>query len=142
MHFNPDLNKQANEVIFSGKSSELSHLLLKFDNNGLTKWNHQKHLGFVLDSKLDSNIHIEQKIKKCNKIIGFMRKCAISLLVKILRATYKFFVRTQLDYGDILYGKPKNKNFKSKLEKVQYKACHRRNIRKILYNELGFAITL
>ena len=62
--------------------------------------------------------------------------------MKILRTIHKFFVRPQLDHGDILYDKPKNENFKSKLEKVQYKVCHIRNIRKILYNELGFAITL
>ena len=33
------------------------------------------------------------------------------------------FVRPYLDYGDILYDKPDNKNFQNKLEKVQYRAC-------------------
>ena len=41
----------------------------------------------------------------------------------ILQNTYKTFVRPYLDYGDILYDKPNNKNFQSKLEKVQYWAC-------------------
>ena len=33
------------------------------------------------------------------------------------------FVRPHLDCGDILYDKPSNDNFQSKMEKVQYGAC-------------------
>ena len=73
MIFKPSLNKQANEVIFSQKSGTLSHTTLKCNNN-LTKWSHPKHLGIAPDSKFDLNIHIAQKIKKCNKIIWFMRR--------------------------------------------------------------------
>ena len=35
---------------------------------------HQKHLGIVLDSKLNFNAHVDQKIKKCNRIIGLIRQ--------------------------------------------------------------------
>ena len=49
MHFNPDPNKQANVVIFSGKSNTLSCSSLTFNNNDLTKCSHQKHLGIALD---------------------------------------------------------------------------------------------
>ena len=34
----------------------------------------QKHLGLVLDSKLDFNEHIENKINKCCKTIGIMKR--------------------------------------------------------------------
>ena len=33
------------------------------------------------------------------------------------------FIRSHLDYGDILYDKPGNQIFQNKLEKVQYKEC-------------------
>ena len=40
---------------------------------------HQKYLGIVLDSKLNSNVHVDQKIKKCNRIIGLVRLLSITL---------------------------------------------------------------
>ena len=80
-------------------------------------------MGVVLDSKLDFSIHIEQKIRKCNKIIGLIRRLSACLPRKALLTIYKSFVRPHLDYGDILYDKPGNLNFESKIEKVQYKAC-------------------
>ena len=36
---------------------------VKLNNNTITKSPHEKHLGVVLDSKLDFNVHIERKIK-------------------------------------------------------------------------------
>ena len=60
---------------------------------------------------------------KCNKIIGFIRRLSFCLPRKALLIIYKSFVRPHLDDGDILYDKPDNLNFESKIEKVQYKAC-------------------
>ena len=39
----------------------------------------QKHLGIVLDSKLKFNAHVDQKMKKGNRIIGPIRQLSISL---------------------------------------------------------------
>ena len=52
---------------------------VEFNENNITKCPHQKHLGIVLDSKLSFNTHIDQKIKKCNKLIGLMRWLLVSL---------------------------------------------------------------
>ena len=125
MQFNPDPNKQANEVIFSRKTSSnnLSHPPIKFNNNDISKCPHQKHLGIVLDSELNFNAHVDQKIKKCNRIIGFIRRLSINLLRDALLTIYKSFVRPHLDYGDILYDEPNNENFQKKIEKVQCRAC-------------------
>ena len=55
----------------------------------------------------------------------------------------KSFIRPHLDYGGILYDKPGNQNFQSKLKKVQYKACLvitgaiQGTSRQKIYNELG-----
>ena len=76
----------------------------------------------VLVHVLIISIHTEQKIRKCNKIIGLIRRLSVCLPRKALLTIYKSFVRPHLDYGDILYDKPGNLNFESKIEKVQYKA--------------------
>ena len=53
MQFNPDPNKQANEVIFFRKSNSANvfHPSIKFNNNSIAKCPSQKHLEIVLDSK-------------------------------------------------------------------------------------------
>ena len=63
MQFNPDPNKQANEVIFSriSNSNSFPYTPVKFNENNITKCSYQKHLGIVLDSKLNFNTHIDQK---------------------------------------------------------------------------------
>ena len=77
---------------------------------------------FVLDSKPNFNVHVDQKIKKCNRIIGLIRRLSISLPRNALLTTYKSFVRPHLDSGDILYDKRNNKKFLNKLETFQYTA--------------------
>ena len=80
MQFNPDPNKQANEVIFSKKSTNnLSYPPVRFNNNDIVKCPDQKHLGIVLDSKPNFDSHINQKIKKCNKLIGAIRRLSVHL---------------------------------------------------------------
>ena len=122
MQFKPDPKKQANEVIFSWKSNRCTYPPVTFNNNIIATCHHQKHLGVVLDSKLDFSIDIEQKIRKYNKIIGLITRLSVCLPRKALLTIYKFFVRLHLDFGDILYDKPGNLNLKSKIDKVQYKA--------------------
>ena len=89
MQFNPDPNKQANEVIFSRKmNNNLSYPPVKFNGNNITKCSDQKHLGVVLDSKRDFNTHIDQKIKKCNKLIGLMKRLSVHLPRSALLTIY------------------------------------------------------
>ena len=96
MQFNPDPRKQANEVIFTRKSNSdsFSYPPVKFNENNIiiyyiTKRSHQKHLAIVLDSKLNFNIHIDQKIKKCNKLIELLKKLSINLPQSALLTIYK-----------------------------------------------------
>ena len=69
MQFNTDPNKQANEVIFSRKTSSnnLSNPPIKFNNNNISKCPYQEHLGIVLDPKLNFNAHVDQKIKSATE---------------------------------------------------------------------------
>ena len=84
MQFNPDPKKQANEVIFSRKSNRCTYPPVTFNNNIIATCPHQKHLGVVLDSKLDFSIHIEQKIRKCNTVKGLIRRLSVCLPRKAL----------------------------------------------------------
>ena len=123
MQFNPDQNKQANKDIFSRRSNTVSYPPIIFNNNSIAKCLHQKHSADVLDSKLDFSIHIEHKIKRCNKVIGLLGRLSLCLARKAFVAISKSCVRPHLNCGDILYDKPDSQNFESKIEKIQYKAC-------------------
>ena len=116
---NPDPNKQGNEVIFSRKSNSNSfpYLPVKFSENNITKYPHQKHLLIVLNSKRNFSTHIDKK--KCNKLIGLTRRLSVNLARSALLTIYKSFIRPHLDYGDILYDKSDNENSQTKIEKVQ-----------------------
>ena len=62
MQFNPDPNKQTNEVIFPRKTSSNNflHTPIKFNKIDISECPHQKHLGIVLDSKLNFNAQIKK----------------------------------------------------------------------------------
>ena len=47
MNFNPDLTKQAQEVIFSRKTKKLLHTPLVYNNANVTQSIYQKHLGII-----------------------------------------------------------------------------------------------
>ena len=49
MSFNPDLNKQAQEVVFSRKLNKASQPQITFNNAPVFCANWQKHLGMYLD---------------------------------------------------------------------------------------------
>ena len=59
IQFNPDPNKQANEVNKSD-SAKVSHPSIKFNNNSISKCPSQKHLGIVLNSKLNFISHVDE----------------------------------------------------------------------------------
>ena len=68
---------------------------------------------------LDFNKHLDEKINKCNKIIGMMKKLSTSVSRQSLLTIYKLFVRPNLGYGHIIYDKPHKGSFIEKIERVQ-----------------------
>ena len=120
MSFNPDPIKEAIEVCFSHKRDNVVYPPLNFNNNAVQSANSQKHLGVVLDSKLEFNEHVNNKINKCNKLIGIMKKLSLTLSRNSSLTIYKTFVRPILDYTDIIFDKSLTEPFKDKLEMVQY----------------------
>ena len=79
MTFNPDVSKQAEEVIFSRKGITINHATVYFNNDPVIRESFQKHLGLFLDPKLNFSGHINEKIKKVTKSINVIRKMNLSL---------------------------------------------------------------
>ena len=93
MLFNPDPNKQAVEILFSKKGEKYNYPPQTFNGDIVQIAISQKHLGLVLDSKLDFNEHISHKINKCSKIKGILKKLSLFLSRKTLLTIYKSLVR-------------------------------------------------
>ena len=72
MSFNPDPLKQAVELIFSTKKTEVDHPAIFCNNVPVKKVDEHKHLGIVLDSKLSFSAHIRAAISKTRKSIGLL----------------------------------------------------------------------
>ena len=123
MSFNPDRSKQAHEVIFSRKTSIQSHLVLTFDNCPVIKTTHSKHLGLILDEKLNFKEHLKEKMSKAYKSIAVLRKLQNIIPGNSLLTIYKSFIRPHLDYGDIIYHQPNNVSLCQKIESIQYQAA-------------------
>ena len=87
--FNPDPNKQANEVYFSRKSNAGVYLPVDLNNSSVQS---HKHLEIVLDKHLNFREHIAKKIKICNKLIGTIKHLSFHLPRKSLLTIYKSFV--------------------------------------------------
>ena len=144
MTFNPDPNKQAQEVIFSRKIRKTSHPPLTFNNNSVKQVQFQEHLGFYLDSRLNFREHLQNMFNKINKTISLLRKLQNNIPRAPLITIYKSFIRPHLDYEDILYDQMLNNYFHERLETIQYNAALaiagaiRGNSREKLYQELGF----
>ena len=62
-----------------------------------------------------------KKFKKCNKLIGLIKRHSVNVPRNALLTIYKSFIRPHLDSDNILNDKPENENFHNKLEKVQHR---------------------
>ena len=116
MCFNPDISKQAHEIIFTRKRPIASHPPLTFNNAPAAQKISQKYLGLQVDKKLSFKEHLSKVESKVNKTIGFILPRSTLLTI------YKSFIRPHLDYEDIIYDKAFNESFHAKLESLQYNA--------------------
>ena len=142
MQFDPDPNKQAQQVYFSKKSNNKNSLPVIFNDAKVVTCSTHNHLGLLLDKRLSYNEHIQSKMNKRYKMIGVIKRLSVNLPREARLSIYKSFIRPHLDYGNI-YDKPHNESFKNKIENIQYKACIaitgaiQGTSREHLYHELG-----
>ena len=143
MLFNPDSTKPVKEVIFSRKINKVDHPELIFNNVKINNCASEKHLGLILDKKLNFKEHSIEKINKAMKIVGTIKKLRNILPRSSLLTIYKSLVRPHLDYGDVIYAQINNQSFTDRIESVQYNAALaitgaiRGTSRDKLYKELG-----
>ena len=106
-----------------------------------------KHLGMILDSKLDFRSHTKEAIVRARRGIGMIRYLSKYVSRDVLDQIYKLYVRPHLDYGDIIYHRDDPQmqlNFTQRLEQTQYSAAlavtgaWRGTNRQRLYDELGW----
>ena len=143
MNFNPDPRKQAQESLFSRKTSSKPYPSLNLNDNPVHQAQLQKPLGLFLDPKLSFDEHIQCILIKIRKIIGMIRKLQPIIPWAALLTIYESFLRPHLDYGDVFYDRAFNESFQNQLESVQYNAALaimgaiRSSSREKLYQELG-----
>ena len=140
MVFNPDITKQATEVIFSCKNRKPVHPDLNFNGVPVAREPFTKHVGVYLDSRLNFSKHKRTSYESHEKNI-FVK---ISIYNRnVLDLSYKMYVRRHLDYGDVIFHNQRM-DLMDLIEGVQYKAalsvsgCWQGTSREKLYGELGW----
>ena len=143
MKFNPDLTKQAVEVVFSSKYKKPSHPPLEFGNIPVAQVDNTKHLGLTVDEKLIFKEHILASVDKAKKGLSLMKLLSKYVNRKTLILTYFMHVRPHLEYGDVIFHDCA-KYLMDTLESIQYQAglictgCWKNTSQKKLYQELGW----
>ena len=106
MIFNPDMSKQAVEVVFSRKNIPNIYDELVFNDIPVKKVDETKHLGLILDSKLYFQSHLNEKLKLDRKGIGVIKRLFPYVSRKTLEDIYKLYIRPHLDYADVIFHIP------------------------------------
>ena len=154
LSFNPDINKQAVEVLFSHKIQKTIHPPIYFNDAEVVRVNEHKHLGLILDSKLSFSQHVNEKIKIARKGLGVIKYLSSYLPKKTLELIYKLFIRSHFDYCDVIYHVPNIHDMHTSsnslhtlmesIERIQYHAAlaitgtWQGSSRNKLYEELGW----
>ena len=132
MSFNPDPTKPAEEILFSRKKTSIDHPPLLFNGSEVKRVTEHKHLGLILDPRLDFAAHIKEKSATAKKGIGLIKHLRSYLPINALTSIYTARVRSHLDYCDFIFHIPElignfstdtnlNDQMK-KLESLQYQA--------------------
>ena len=143
MSFNPEPLKQAQEVIFTRKLQKKDYPPLYFNDSSVKETCAQKQPRMLLDFRLDFQEHRKSLLNYVSKTVSLLRKLQNILPRSALLTIYKCFVRTHLDYGDIIYDQAFNNSFHQKIESLQYNAALaitgaiRGTLREKIYKELG-----
>ena len=82
----------------------------------------QKHLETNLDEKLIFEHHVNENISKANKGIGIILKLNNIFPGHAVLTIYRSFVRSDLDYGDVIYDQAENELVSIEIGRVQYNA--------------------
>ena len=115
---NPSKSKA---ILFSKKRSPSVPQGIIMNGTPLHFFCEVKHLGVILDSKLDWSPHVNSVIKKGNKILYPLQLLKYKLPSSVLLVLYKSYIRPLLEYASPVWGGMKV-NIDLELEKLQNKA--------------------
>ena len=73
MAFNPDITKQAVEILFSVKNKITVHPALIFNDVSVAREESTKHLGIHLDTRLNFSKHVREAVLKATKGISILK---------------------------------------------------------------------
>ena len=93
-----------------------NHPSLTFNGTSVTQSEIQKLLGMFLDSEKDFKEHIQNAFSKVSKTIGLLGKLQKILPRPLSITTLKSFIRSHLDYGDIIYNQTYSVSIHQKIE--------------------------
>ena len=95
MLFNPDPSKPAQEVVFSRKKKLQSHPTISLNNIQVERASYVKHVGTLLDEKVNFKQHIDSVILKIS-VIKYIsnKKNQIFVVTKILADNLKSLFST------------------------------------------------
>ena len=111
------------KVMHLGKKNDCKDYVMKIEscNQKLETCDEEKDLGITFDNSLNFDIHIDNIIKKANQMIGVIKRTFTYLDKEIFVRLYKSLVRSNLEYGNIIWS-PYLKRQSISIEKVQRRA--------------------
>ena len=143
--WNMDFNPAKSEllIISNKKLKPKPRIVLK--NSIVKQVTHHKHLDLYFSEDMKWSFHIDQTIKKVNKILGLLRRQSHALNKKQRIDIYKTMIRPMLEYGSAIIDNCST-NDKVKLEHVHcatYSStymhrCHAAHRNKIAFGFLGW----
>ena len=118
MSFNPDINKQTKEVAFTGKLQKSNHPSLTCNGARVNQFGIEKHLGMLLDSKLDVKDHMKNAFNNVVKQLDSIRKkcpyseffCSVFSVFGLNTERYEVSLSIQSEYGKMQTRKTTNKD--------------------------------
>ena len=105
-------------MVFTPRGKKVPEIEIRLNDQQILQTHTHRHLGFILNDRLNWNNHIQHICTKVNKQIGLLRTLRHFLSPRLLDNVYKTYILPIFDYGDIVYDPRSTTNVK-KLDKLQ-----------------------
>ena len=117
------LNVSKSNFLFHSNTTEENLEPIYLLGEKLKPKSNTKYLGIIIDDKLSWKTHIDYVVTKASQGFGAIRKIKYLLPKNCLTSVYSSLFQCHLDYGNLVWGSPSNKQF-SKLNKIVQR-CHK-----------------
>ena len=111
------LNVSKSSFLFHSNTTEENLEPIYLLGENLKPKSNTKCLGIIIDDKLSWKTHIDYVVTKASQGFGAIRKIKYLLPKNCLISVYSSLFQCHLDYGNLVWGSPSNKQF-NKLDKI------------------------